>query len=106
MHEVFYLSMDLAYSETNHQGHYFTARGDLPTDIEDKVFGYADGLVHSYLERMMNGRCSLNAMAEFDIAAFEDEVKKDIETFTTLLAKIGKPRRLTVEEMRGRGYIV
>jgi hypothetical protein len=70
------------------------------------VWGWVDGLVQRYAMKRIEGRCSLAASLEFDVAEFEASVDKDIAWFEKVLARVGKPVRLTVQEMRKRGYIV
>ena len=53
MYEAFCLSMDCAYSEITHDGYYSKIRNDLPPDMEDMIFRYADGLMDKYLNKIM-----------------------------------------------------
>lgn len=105
MHKAFYLAMNVAYSELSPDGTCFTVR-DCPEANDDRIWGWADGLVQDYAMKRINGECSLQAMIDFDIEKFEESVDSDIAFFEGLLEKLGKPVRLTKEEMRSRGYVV
>lgn len=101
MDEAFNLSMDLSYETLTPDGNYFDpTKNDLP----DRVWTWCDGLMYKYYQSVSTGHCSPSAMANFDIKKFEDEVIADISAFKILLAKYGKPRRLTYGEMKARGY--
>ena len=99
------LACDIAYSEVTHEGHYFTVRDDKQAN-SDRVWGWVDGLVQASAMKRIEGRCSLQATIDFDIGEFEESVDKDITWFKTVLARVGKPVRLTKQEMRDRGYVV
>lgn len=106
MHEAFKLAMDLSHSEIAPGGLWFTPRQErIGTKKEDEmVWSWADGLMHKYYQTRADGRCSLQAMLDFDISKFEEEVKENIQTMKKLLAKIGKPVVLDMKEMKRRGY--
>ena len=107
LEDAYQLSLDLAYSELSPDGGCFTPRDDnFSDDDSDMIWGWADGLTHKYYFKMTEGNCSLQAMVDFDIGAFEATVKKNIEVMTNLVAKVGKPITLTVQEMKRRGYVV
>ena len=105
MRQAFNLSLDLAYTELSPDGGYFTAReGVFAEAQEDMIFGWVDGLTQKFYSSRTSGHCSLQAMIDFDVAAFEEEVRRDIATMTELFAQVGKPVRLDFAEMRRRGY--
>jgi hypothetical protein len=108
MHEAYRLSLHIAYSERNHEDHYFT-----PRDISEEddalpnfsVWGWVDGLIHKMYHKHANGECSLQAMIDFDVGDFERRVIEDIE----VLRERGKnftQVKLTKAVMRERGYTV
>lgn len=105
MDKAFSLSLDLAHSELAPDGHYFTPR-NLPISQEknDLIFGWADGLVHNYYERICSGRTSIQAQVDFDIEKFEETINKDIKQMEDLLVIYGKPIKITFDEMKKRGY--
>ncbi len=102
MGEAYHLSLSLCYATIAPGGHYFDAREDAR--VPDSAWSWADGLVHKFYEKRASGECSLQAMIDFDVAAFEAEVIADIATFRALLSILGEPRRLTEQDMRERGY--
>ncbi len=106
MEKAFFLSMKCAHSEMLYNGHYFTPR-DIPDEKEsDLVFGWADGLFHKYYNDRATGHCSSQAMADFDIAKFEESVITHIATMEKILVRVGPPKVLTKEDLRERGYKV
>lgn len=104
MHEAWILAMDVTHSELSPNDHYFTPRETSFGEHDDMVWGWADGLMHKYYRDRATGQCSLKAMIEFDVAQFEEKVKRDIAIMKELLEKVGKPVKLTVAEMQRRGY--
>ena len=105
MNKAYGLACDLAYGEITHAGNYFTVRDDKRVQ-SDRIWGYVDGLWSEYLWKHMEGRCSLQATIDFDIGKFEEQVDKDIAFFEGLLNEIGKPKQLTKQDLRDRGYVV
>ena len=75
-----------------------------PAEHEDMIWGWADGLMHKYYDRMATGRCSLKASLEFDLGEFEQGVRRDLDTMQNILKQVGPPRKLTCAEMQARGY--
>jgi hypothetical protein len=106
MTRAFHLAMDVAYSELAPGGHWIAARQEaLGTEDEtDMVWSWADGHQHKHLHDRTSGRCSLQAMIDFDIGRFEEQVRRDIVTLTQLLARFGAPKPLDFSEMKRRGY--
>jgi len=85
--------------------HYLDPRDTgLPAEHEDMIWGWADGLMHKYYERMATGRCSLRVLADFDVGEFEQQVRQDLDTMQNILKQVGPPRKLTIAEMQARGY--
>ncbi len=107
MAQAFNLSLTVGYSELSPDGHYFTWREDatIPETDWDTISGWADGLMHKFYENRASGHCSLQATIDFDVGAFEEEVKRDIAMMAAHLARVGKPVKLTHAEMRRRGYL-
>jgi hypothetical protein len=106
MHEAFVLSLRLSHSEYSPKGHCFTPRTEqLGTKEQDEmIWSWADGLTHSYYQRISTGHCSPQSMIDFDIERFENTIKENIETMKKLLETFGQPIILTKEEMTKRGY--
>ena len=105
MREAYCLSLDVAFKTVAPDGHYFQTRDTgIPSEHDDMVWGWADGLMHGYYERISSGQCSLKAMIDFDIGNFEEEVRRDTNIMREILAKVGPPKRLTNEEMVALGY--
>ena len=56
------------------------------TDAEyELVSGWQDGLMHKYYQRHAYGRCSIQAMIDFDVAEFESRVDSDIRVMQGFL---------------------
>lgn len=105
MHEAYRLSLDVAYKTLAPDKTYLDVRNDIPDgEFCDKVFSWCDGLMHKYYEKVSTGHCSINEMIAFDVAAFENEVIADINSFKEFITKNGLQRVLTYAEMRERGY--
>lgn len=105
MHRALQLSFKLTYTTidgTNNS--YFDVREQWEHGKNEEIFSWADGLYHEYLNKQLEGRCSLKSLYEFDIAKFEAKVDKDIQDFTALLKLYGEPKILTREELIERGY--
>lgn len=104
MNEAFRLSLQLAYETIDDKGHYFDYRQSGLGNLEDTIYGWADGLSHKYYETHASGRCSFQSMIDFDVGKFEVSVLKDIRKMKNLLKRIGPPKKLTKEQLRSRGY--
>ena len=105
MMEAYNLSLDVAFRTIAPDGHYFQTRDTgIPPEHDDMVWGWADGLMHKYYENVSGGRCSIKKMVEFDLANFEEEVRRDTNTMREILAKVGPPKKLTNDEMVAMGY--
>lgn len=96
MDEAFRLSLRVAYETITTDGHYYDARKEFHTSAanEDAVWGWCDGLMHKYYNKVSSGQCSVWATIDFDVAAFEESVKKDIAMMSELLVKLGPPKVL------------
>lgn len=105
MKEAFSFSLELAYETLTEDGHYFDPRSNFTEDMDvDKVYAWADGLMTRHYLDKIKGSCSLQSFIDFDIETFEDSVEKDIALFKVYLEKVGKPKVLTKEDLRKRGY--
>lgn len=106
MNKAFHLSMDLTHSEIAPGGIWFTPRQEAigTPEEDDMIWGWADGLIHKFFQSRASGRCSLQAMIDFDVAKFEKKVKDNVTTMERLLEKWGKPKELDFAEMKRRGY--
>lgn len=105
MNEAYNLSLDLSFKTKTWQGDYFDPRESFPLGGDsDKIFGWSDGLMHKYYEKISNGECSLKTTIDFDIEKFEQSVISDIEEFKHLIKIYGKPLVLSKENLRERGY--
>ncbi|MFA5043112.1 MAG: hypothetical protein WC567_03885 [Kiritimatiellia bacterium] len=104
--EAVQVSWSCLYSTMTPDGHYFDVREEsaMSEDEWNLISAHADGLIQKYINNQMDGRCSLQNMINFDIVAFEDKIKKEIVIMQSILNKLGMPRKLTVEELRVRGY--
>ena len=105
--EIHHAAFHLAYITISPSGHFFDAReewGDATPEDIDNIWAYADGLMYQAYERVTTGHCSLKASIEFDIEEYENGLDKDLARFNELLEVLPKIRKLTVEEMRERGY--
>lgn len=69
---------------------------NMDEDDSDTVFGYADGLSQKYLMARITGRCSIQAMIDFDVAQYEAKVDNDILTLTRLLSMTEATQDATV----------
>jgi hypothetical protein len=105
MRKALLLSFKICYTELTPNKHYFTVREGLTEAEENKAFGWCDGLMHKYYNKMSNSRCSISEMINFDLEQFEKSVIEDIEYFKEILTRISAPVILTSEEMTRRGYI-
>lgn len=107
LHDAFILGCYCCYSDMTPAGGFFTPREtkELTSDEWDWVAGHADGLIINYADRMKNGRCSWQAMIDFDVKDFESTIINDIDKMKKILARVGKPKRLTKEEMLKMGYV-
>ena len=96
MDEAFRLSLQVAYETITADGHYYDARKEFHTSAanEDTIWGWCDGLMHGAYQRITTGQCSLRATIDFDVAAFEELVKKDVTMMAELLVKLGSPKVL------------
>jgi hypothetical protein len=101
MSEAAYLSLQIVYATVTPDGTYLETK-DIP--LPDKVWAWADGLTYKYYETQTSGKTSLNNIINFDIEKFEKEIDGDIAEFKQLLKKVGRPKRLTKEEMIAKGY--
>lgn len=106
MQRAIHLSLQIAYETITPHNTYFDVRTDLQTTEQNEsiIWGWADGLVHRQYQNISSGRCSLQTTIDFDVAKFEDSVKRDIEMMESLSKRLGPPRQLTCEEMTARGY--
>lgn len=105
LNEAYRLACSLAYKTILEDGHYFDVREDFPLGGNaDKIFCYVDGLEHKFYENVSNGRCSLQATIDFDVAEHEKRIETDIEEFRRLILIYGEPRVLSKENLRARGY--
>jgi len=81
------LSFELAYESIG---------GEEPRDTDkifgeeasDKIWAYVDGWRQDWIAKNIEGRTSLKAMMEFDIAKEEKRIEKDIEFFKGLKEKL------------------
>jgi hypothetical protein len=103
MGEAYATSLDVAYETIAPNGYYLNAR-EVPVEHSDMVWAWADGGVHAYYERMVTGRCSLQAQIDFDLERFESRVVRELDLMQRILRRLGAPRVLTFEEMQARGY--
>ncbi len=106
MGEAYHLALQVGYGEITEDGHYWTWREDKrisDADMDD-VSAWADGLVGKHYENLSSGHCSIQAMIDFDVAAFEASVVADIARFKSILERVGPPRRLTKQDLKERGY--
>lgn len=94
MHEAVTLSWNVSYEEITPEGHYSKWRTVGTEEESDMITGWADGLMHQYYQRHSSGQCSIQAMIDFDVAEFEESVKRDIGIMRALLEKVGRPRQL------------
>lgn len=107
MEKAFMLSLQLSYETVAPNGSFLDTRqqwGSASENDQNMVFGWADGLVHKYYNNVLDGRCSLSAIINFDFEKFEARVAKDVVRMTELLTQLPAPRKLTFEEMRAQGY--
>ena len=56
-------------------------------ELDDMIWGHADGLKAQRLFNMRDGRCSLQASMDFDIEAEELQLDKEIKIFQELIDK-------------------
>lgn len=61
-------------------------------EFVDEVYGHADGLTADYFDRIINGRCNIKAMVEFDIGQAEVKVDEFITKATTILEEANHER--------------
>lgn len=57
----------------------------MGTDMSNKVYAYADGLIHEYFRKHIEGRCSIQAMIDFDMDKEEQKLDKDITDFQEVI---------------------
>ena len=60
-------------------------KGSLEPDFEDEVYAHLDGLRARYILDRINGRCSLQAMLDFDPAVEEKKLDEFIRKCEGLL---------------------
>jgi hypothetical protein len=65
----------------------------LPMDVQDRLWGHADGLFAGYVEKRISGRCSLQATMDFDMTALEKELDDVIAEFTDLAKRARLARK-------------
>jgi hypothetical protein len=94
MHEAVTLSWDLSFEAVTPEGRYTKWRSVGNAEESDMITSWADGLMHQYYQRYSSGRCSLQAMIDFDVAEFEESVKRDVGVMRALLEQVGRPRQL------------
>jgi len=107
MNEAYRLSLDLSYESVAPDMSYLHPRKDwrgVSTKKQDTVYAWSDGLVHKMYQNVSTGHCSLQAMIDFSIAAFEASVKKDIAMMKALLTKLPAPIQYTFAMMQAEGY--
>ena len=102
LNEATDLSFKIIYATTRPQGGYLDVKED--ERITDEVWEFADGLYQEYFYKRLEGRCSLQAMIDFDMTAQEKHLDEIIATFKVILEQVGMPRVLTVEEYIALGY--
>lgn len=112
MHDTYQVALKIAYSTTDPNRCFFDLRdeseyaGLLPfTTQQDDLWSWVDGLMHKYYHGRAEGRCSLAATISFDVAEFEAQVRRDLELYQSVYQRLTPCRRMTVEEMRARGYV-
>ena len=102
LNEATDLSFKIIYATTRPQGGYLDVKED--ERITDEVWEFADGLYQEYFYKRLEGRCSLQAMIDFDMTAHEVHLDEVIASFKAILEQVGMPRVLTVEEYVALGY--
>ena len=87
MERAYQLSLELVY-----EGEGCVNVRDLEAlfgeEVSDEVFGWADGLEHKYHMSRINGRCSLQATIDYDIAEAEKSVEEAIARFEELVQRL------------------
>ncbi len=58
----------------------------LEESMRNIVYGYVDGIMHKYFEKMINGQCSLQASIDFNMEDEEQRLDSDITKFEEILA--------------------
>ena len=53
-------------------------------ETSDRIWGWTDGLIQKYHLSRINGRCSLQASLDYDIAKAEESIVEDIIKFQVL----------------------
>ena len=76
MFEAYKLAYRIAYTEDDEVRPLTDAEEELPSHAT--VWGWVDGLTEKYLQRMIEGRCSLQESIDFDMTEFERQVDEDI----------------------------
>lgn len=102
------LAFEVTYSELSPTGGLFTTRDDLDEILGEETaelaWSWADGLYQKWFHDHMNGRCSLQAMIDFDMEREEKRIDEIIEKFRDAVKKLPPQVKLSVETMRERGY--
>ena len=105
LNEAYRLACSLAFKTILEDGHYFDVREDFPLGGDlDRIFSYVDGLEHKSAKNIIEGRCSLQATIDFDVAEYEKRIEADIEEFKRLILIYGEPRVLSKNELKNSGY--
>ncbi len=99
------LAWRLTYKNMRKDGTYHEVR-EVDPDVCDIVAAHADGLVQRYAFDRRDGRCSLQAMIDFDVEEFEKSVDSDIEKMREALEKVGEPVVCTDEYLIAGGWKV
>lgn len=101
MREATNLAFQCAYATISPDGSYLHTK---EVDLPEEVWHWADGLAQEYYMKNIEGRTSLQGMIDFDLEKAEQDVDNVISLFRKTLNKVGRPRKLTVEEYRSMGY--
>jgi len=63
---------------------------ELDEDMDNIVWGYADGLKQQRIYNAMNGRTSLSSMIRFDMEQEEQQIENEIVWLQELTEKLNK----------------
>jgi len=61
---------------------------ELDEDMDNIVWGYADGLKQQRIYNAMEGRCSLNTSINFDLEQEEQQIENEIVWLKELFEKL------------------
>ena len=81
MRTAYALSCRLAFTE---EGGVHDTGALYGAEASDLIWAWCEGGMHQYLEKRLEGRCSLQAFIDFDPGKFEDMVDRDITAMRAL----------------------